>query len=92
MVHIHKYAAKARVAKRYNSIVFPRSIQKDDLVLRRILKGAATNKLTPNWEGPFRVREELNVIEFSLVTYENVCPVNATKTRERQSANDCLGH
>ncbi|RDX87972.1 hypothetical protein CR513_30496, partial [Mucuna pruriens] len=55
MVHIREYATKARVVKRYNSTVFPRPLQKGDLVLKRILKGVATNKLTPNWEGPFRL-------------------------------------
>ncbi|RDX91175.1 hypothetical protein CR513_26893, partial [Mucuna pruriens] len=53
---------KAIVAKRYNSRVFPRLIQKDNLVLRRTLKGAATSKLTPNWEGPFRVREDERLV------------------------------
>ncbi|RDY14610.1 hypothetical protein CR513_00308, partial [Mucuna pruriens] len=48
MAYIHEYTTKARVAKRYNSMVFPRPIRKDDLVLRRTLKGATTNKLTPN--------------------------------------------
>ncbi|RDX83293.1 hypothetical protein CR513_35805, partial [Mucuna pruriens] len=44
MAHIHKYAAKARVAKRYNVMVFPHLLQKGDLVLRRIVKGETTNK------------------------------------------------
>ncbi|RDX64522.1 hypothetical protein CR513_56913, partial [Mucuna pruriens] len=32
---------------------------KGDLILGRTLKGTTTNKLTPNWEGPFMVREEV---------------------------------
>ncbi|RDY10105.1 hypothetical protein CR513_05436, partial [Mucuna pruriens] len=59
MEHIRECIAKAKVPKRYNSTVFPRPIRKDDLVLRRTLMGAPTNKLTPNWEGLFRVREEV---------------------------------
>ncbi|RDX86158.1 hypothetical protein CR513_32544, partial [Mucuna pruriens] len=48
MAHIRDYAAKARAAKRHNSIVFPQPIRRDDLVLRGVLKGATTNKLAPN--------------------------------------------
>ncbi|RDX87982.1 hypothetical protein CR513_30482, partial [Mucuna pruriens] len=33
--------------------------KKDNLVLRRILKEAATNKMTPNWEGLFRVTRSI---------------------------------
>ncbi|RDX69413.1 hypothetical protein CR513_51477, partial [Mucuna pruriens] len=55
MAYIRECVAKARVARNYNVIVFPRPIRKDDLVLRRTLVGAVTNKLMPNWEGPFRV-------------------------------------
>ncbi|RDY07069.1 hypothetical protein CR513_08856, partial [Mucuna pruriens] len=44
MTHIRECAAKARVARRYNATVFPRPIPKDDLVLRKTLMGAATNK------------------------------------------------
>ncbi|RDY03152.1 hypothetical protein CR513_13299, partial [Mucuna pruriens] len=40
MANIREYAAKARTG---------------NLVLRKILKAAAMNKLTHNWEGPFRV-------------------------------------
>ncbi|RDX81326.1 Pro-Pol polyprotein, partial [Mucuna pruriens] len=66
MAHIREYAAKARIAKRYNSTIFSHPLQKGDLVLRRILKGAATKKLTPNWEGTFRVREEVGQGAFRL--------------------------
>ncbi|RDX66018.1 hypothetical protein CR513_55269, partial [Mucuna pruriens] len=31
-----------------------------------ILKGATTNKLTPNWDRPFRVREEVGQGAFKL--------------------------
>ncbi|RDX93273.1 Gag-Pol polyprotein, partial [Mucuna pruriens] len=66
MTHIRECATKARVAKRYNATVFPCPIRKDDLVLRRTLMGVDTNKLTPKWEGPFRVREEVGQGSFKL--------------------------
>ncbi|RDX72937.1 hypothetical protein CR513_47519, partial [Mucuna pruriens] len=59
MAHICEYAAKARVAKRYNSTIFPYPLRQGDLVLKRVLKGATTNKLAPNWEGPYRAREDV---------------------------------
>ncbi|RDX87101.1 hypothetical protein CR513_31466, partial [Mucuna pruriens] len=58
MAHICEFPAKTKVARRYNAI--------SDLVLRRTLMGAATNKLMPNWEGPFRVREEVGQGAFKL--------------------------
>ncbi|RDX83771.1 hypothetical protein CR513_35273, partial [Mucuna pruriens] len=42
MAHIRECVAKAKVVRRYNAIMFPRPIRKDDLVLRRTLMGAAT--------------------------------------------------
>ncbi|RDX68561.1 hypothetical protein CR513_52434, partial [Mucuna pruriens] len=32
---------------------------KGDLVLRRVLKDNTSNKLTPNWEGPYKIIEEV---------------------------------
>ncbi|RDX87976.1 hypothetical protein CR513_30486, partial [Mucuna pruriens] len=69
--------------------------QKGDLVMRRILTGAAMNKLTPNWEGPFRVREQIRQGAFrTLRPVRSNQPMTAggTKTRERQLVHDCLGH
>ncbi|RDX75098.1 Gypsy retrotransposon integrase-like protein 1, partial [Mucuna pruriens] len=66
MTYIRKCAAKDKVARIYNSTVFPRPIRKDDLVLGRTLIGAATNKLTSNWEGLFRVQEEVRHGAFRL--------------------------
>ncbi|RDX59108.1 hypothetical protein CR513_61915, partial [Mucuna pruriens] len=57
--HIREYAVKARVAKKYNKRVVPRSFKPQDLVLRQITQKAEGNKLTPIWEGPFRVTEEV---------------------------------
>ncbi|RDY07416.1 hypothetical protein CR513_08478, partial [Mucuna pruriens] len=47
---IREYTIKARVAKKYNE---------RDLVLRKITQKAESNKLTPIWEGPLRVMEEV---------------------------------
>ncbi|RDX93887.1 hypothetical protein CR513_23790, partial [Mucuna pruriens] len=108
MAHICEYAAKARVGKRYNSMVFPRPLQKGDLGPQ----GATTNKLTPNWERPFRVREDVKQGAFGLEQldrklvphtwniaimrkYYNVKAMYVMiniKTRERQSVEDCPGH
>ena len=47
-----------RMAKYYNSRVYHRDFQVEDLVLRKVM-GAARDptqgKLGPNWEGPYRV-------------------------------------
>jgi hypothetical protein len=34
-----------------------RELQVDDLVLRQVLTREGANKLSPNWEGPFRVTQ-----------------------------------
>ncbi|RDX92961.1 hypothetical protein CR513_24841, partial [Mucuna pruriens] len=47
IAHIKEYAAKARVARRY------------DLVLRKATLRVEKNKLTPKWEGPFRIAESV---------------------------------
>jgi hypothetical protein len=42
--------------KRYHQrFVRIRELQVDDLVLRRILNREGMSKLSPSWEGPFRV-------------------------------------
>ncbi|RDY11216.1 hypothetical protein CR513_04159, partial [Mucuna pruriens] len=87
MMHIYKYIAKARVAKRYNSIVFPHPLRQGDLVLRRVLKEATTNKLTPNWEGPYRVREDVGHGAF-ILEQKAIYHVIATETHKRQSVDD----
>ncbi|RDY05571.1 Tf2-11, partial [Mucuna pruriens] len=47
--HIREFAIKSRVAKLFRP---------QDLVLRKMVHKAENNKLTPKWEGPFRVRKE----------------------------------
>ncbi|KAJ1398050.1 hypothetical protein SESBI_31388 [Sesbania bispinosa] len=57
--HVREFACKLRAEKKYNSRVVPRKLKTGDLVLRRTLRDVSSNKLTPNWDGPFRVREEV---------------------------------
>lgn len=55
-----------RVARKYNSKVLPRSFVAGDLVLRRIHRNGSTGKLGANWEGPFRIKEEIGKGAFRL--------------------------
>ncbi|RDX77401.1 Retrovirus-related Pol polyprotein from transposon 17.6, partial [Mucuna pruriens] len=59
IAQIREYAAKTRVASRYDRRVIPRKYHPQDLVLRKVTRSSNSNKLTPNWEGPFRVTEEV---------------------------------
>lgn len=60
---IHVEAHKRLVARRYNTKVRSRQFREGDLVWRKTdqaRKNQAHRKLAANWEGPFRVRENLN--------------------------------
>ncbi|RDX77430.1 Tf2-9, partial [Mucuna pruriens] len=59
IAHIKEYAVKARVAKKYNEKLIPRRFSVADLVLRRVTRRGEYNKLSPLWEGPFRIIEEV---------------------------------
>ncbi|RDY04799.1 Tf2-9, partial [Mucuna pruriens] len=59
IAHVREYAVKARVARKYDQTVIPRSFKLHELVLRKITQRAYSNKLPPIWEGPFRVIEEV---------------------------------
>jgi hypothetical protein len=51
-----KIARYRQALKRYHQrFVRSRELQVDDLVLRQILNREGMNKLSPSWEGPFRV-------------------------------------
>ncbi|KAJ1396654.1 hypothetical protein SESBI_32408 [Sesbania bispinosa] len=65
VAHVREYACKQRAGRKYNSKVIPRKLRAGDLVLRTV-RNALTNKLTPNWDGPYRVREELGRGAFKL--------------------------
>ncbi|RDX88246.1 hypothetical protein CR513_30184, partial [Mucuna pruriens] len=66
--HIREFAIKARVAKLYNQKVIPRNFSPQDLVLRKMIYKAENNKLTPKWEGPFRIRKEVGRGAYRLET------------------------
>ena len=62
-----------RMAKHYNSRVRHRNFQVRDLVLRKVM-GAARDptqgKLSPNWEGPYRVTSWQRKSTYHLETLE----------------------
>ncbi|RDX94533.1 pol, partial [Mucuna pruriens] len=62
--HIREFAIKARVAK----LVISCNFKPQDLVLRRIVHKAESNKITPKWEGPFRVKKEVGWGAYKLDT------------------------
>ncbi|XP_025664473.1 uncharacterized protein [Arachis hypogaea] len=59
IAHLKELALKQRISLRYNHGVIRREFVTDDLVLRRNDIGPPTpgeGKLTPNWEGPYRIK------------------------------------
>ncbi|RDX99673.1 Tf2-6, partial [Mucuna pruriens] len=70
IAHIREYAIKARATRRYNQKVIPRSFKPGDLVLKKITMATNRNKLTPCWEGPFRVIYELGQGAYKLESLE----------------------
>ncbi|RDY02646.1 hypothetical protein CR513_13868, partial [Mucuna pruriens] len=59
IAHVKEYAMKTRAERKYNRKVIPRNFKIGDLVLKRTTLSTDKNKLTPYWEGPFRVIEEV---------------------------------
>ncbi|RDX84457.1 Tf2-6, partial [Mucuna pruriens] len=59
IAHIREYAAKTRVARKYNQKVVYRDFEEGDLVMRKMNLGVGKNKLTPRWEEPFMVIEKV---------------------------------
>ncbi|RDY03313.1 hypothetical protein CR513_13120, partial [Mucuna pruriens] len=45
IAHVREYATKAKASQRYNARVFPRSLQKHNLVLKIIFKDTTSNKI-----------------------------------------------
>ncbi|RDX66362.1 Tf2-8, partial [Mucuna pruriens] len=84
IAHIKEYAIKTRAARRYNQKVIPRKFKTGDLVLKKVTMTANKNKLTPLWEGPFRVINETGQGAYKLESLEKrVLPRtwNATSLR-----------
>ncbi|RDX75706.1 hypothetical protein CR513_44382, partial [Mucuna pruriens] len=59
ITHIKEYVVKTRVVRKYDRRVVYRDFEEGDLVLRKITLGAEKNKLTPKWEGPFRISKKV---------------------------------
>jgi len=60
--YLREMVCKQITARRYNARLRLRSFQKGDLVWRMTgdaRKNLSNQKLTPNWEGPFRIQEDL---------------------------------
>ncbi|RDY09020.1 Retrovirus-related Pol polyprotein, partial [Mucuna pruriens] len=70
IAHVKEYAIKARAARKYNQRVIPREFKTGDLVLKKITMTASRNKLTPLWEGPFRVIDEVGRGAYKLESLE----------------------
>ncbi|XP_072076725.1 uncharacterized protein [Arachis hypogaea] len=69
IAHVRELALKQRISLRYNRGVVPREFMPDDLVLRRNNIGAPTpreGKLTPNWEGPYRIKAAIGKGAYNL--------------------------
>ena len=59
---LRSVAYKARICRAYNKRVQPREMGKGDLVLRKTSatgKAGIDGKLTANWEGPYRITEQV---------------------------------
>ncbi|RDX63852.1 hypothetical protein CR513_57663, partial [Mucuna pruriens] len=83
--HMREFTIKSRVAKLYNQ---------KDLVLRKMIHKAENNKLTPRWEGPFRVTKEVGRGAYRLETLkgkEIPRTWNAASLRMTQCVNK-VGH
>ncbi|RDX87782.1 Tf2-9, partial [Mucuna pruriens] len=70
IAHVKEYAIKARAARKYNQRVIPREFKAGDLVLKKITMTASRNKLTPFWEGPFRVIDAVGRGAYKLESLE----------------------
>ncbi|KAK3002057.1 hypothetical protein RJ639_021347 [Escallonia herrerae] len=69
--HVRSVNVKQRVARYYNQKVRSKQFNEGDLVLRKLEVSnpkAATGKLSPNWEGPYRVIKVLKTGAYTLGT------------------------
>ncbi|KAI9092531.1 hypothetical protein K1719_027659 [Acacia pycnantha] len=69
--HCRDLVAKQFISTRYNKKVRPQSFEKGGLVLRRAdigNKNARECKLASNWEGPYRIMENLGKGAYKLKT------------------------
>ena len=63
---------RQKVARYYNARVKPKLFQPGDLVLRKaeVLKPLDRRKLSPNWEGPYKVADTCGPRAYRLETLE----------------------
>ncbi|KAK3043551.1 hypothetical protein RJ639_002130 [Escallonia herrerae] len=69
--HVRSVIIKQRVARYYSQKVRSKQFNEGDLVLRKLEVSnpkAATGKLSPNWEGPYRVIKVLKTGAYALRT------------------------
>ncbi|KAJ1420754.1 hypothetical protein SESBI_14163 [Sesbania bispinosa] len=59
VAHLREFACKQRAERKYNLRMVLRKLRVGDLVLRKTIKDGSSNKFTPNWDGPFRIREDI---------------------------------
>lgn len=67
---IREFAAKDQLAKRFSMKVRQKGFNRGDLVLKRVTDPINKRKLSPNWEGPYRIRQKLNNGAYKLETLE----------------------
>ncbi|RDX72392.1 Gypsy retrotransposon integrase-like protein 1, partial [Mucuna pruriens] len=70
IAHVKEYAVKTRATRRYNQKVIPRSFKTEDLVLKKVTMTTNKNKLTPLWEGPFKIVNETGQGAYKLENLE----------------------
>src|ERR1051325_7006097 len=68
--HVRETTAKQRMTRRFNLRVKQRGFKVGDLVLKKVTDPTKKGKLDPNWEGPFRVSEELQNGAYKLETLD----------------------
>jgi hypothetical protein len=70
----HAQSYRKRVARQYAKSVIERRFQVNDLVLRSIahLKHRPRGKWSPNWEGPYVVKEALPLNAYHLINADGV--------------------
>lgn len=59
------------MARRFNTRVWPRNFQ-DDSVLKKITDAKKKVKISPNWEGTYRIRQKLDNGAYKLENLEGV--------------------
>ncbi|RDX79320.1 Tf2-8, partial [Mucuna pruriens] len=59
IAYVREYVVKARAARKYDKRIVLHNFKPQDLMLRKVTQKAESNKLTPIWEGLFRILKEV---------------------------------